>query len=85
MNEQQQIILPGDPRFQGTLQNPWLFSHKYGSKFFTGAGGNWSGALVVRASGLLEPASAEDLDEYLYGGEYDVVVGEEDTCGFVSD
>jgi hypothetical protein len=40
--------------------------------------GNVGGTFIVRAeTGLLEPASEAEIDEYLYGGEYEEVVNDD--------
>ncbi|MCU0525163.1 MAG: hypothetical protein MUF72_10090 [Elainella sp. Prado103] len=60
------LILPGDPEFNLALATPppnWQQeAARWGGEF----------AFIVRAeSGLLEPCSFAELDEYLEGGEYD--------------
>lgn len=71
------IILPGDPLFDITL--------------FQALPPGWRGvadrigqqvAFVASAgSGLLRPATPGEVDEYLYGGEYDEVMGVDDGMG----
>ncbi|MEH2198638.1 hypothetical protein [Nostoc sp.] len=61
------IILPGDPEFDWTLQTSipphWRQVAQQDPGGF---------AFCARAgSGVLEPMTDEDLEEYLYGGEYD--------------
>lgn len=54
-----QLILPGDPEFYATL----------GTTLPPSPPGS---AYIVRAGSLLlEPATQEEIDEYLLGGEYD--------------
>lgn len=59
------LILPGDPEFDRTLSSPppnWRsVAARHRGEF----------AFVARSgSGLLEPVSYQELDEYLEGGEY---------------
>jgi len=59
------LILPGDPEFDRTLACPppnWQqVAARHRGEF----------AFVARSgSGLLEPVSYQELDEYLEGGEY---------------
>ena len=59
------LILPGDPEFDRTLATPppnWVsVAARHQGEF----------AFVARSgSGLLEPVSFRELDEYLEGGEY---------------
>ncbi|MEH2434973.1 MAG: hypothetical protein V7K25_12090 [Nostoc sp.] len=61
------IILPGDPEFDWTLQTSipphWRQVAQQDPNGF---------AFCARAeSGVLEPMTDKDLEEYLYGGEYD--------------
>lgn len=59
-------MLPGDPGFNEILATPPPSWRQVAS--------NLSGefAFIVRANtGLLEPVSYDDLDEYIEGGEYD--------------
>lgn len=60
------LILPGDPEFDRTLATPppnWSQSMaRYGGEC----------AFVARSgSGILEPVSLQNLDDYLEGGEYE--------------
>ena len=57
------IILPGDPEFDLTLGTSLpLDWNQHSSEF----------AFVARAgSGILETVSMDELEDYLYGGEYD--------------
>lgn len=60
------LFLPGDPRFNETLANPDLFNYE--------ALGATKGSMTFIArsdTGLLEPATSEELAEYIYGGEYE--------------
>ncbi len=59
------LILPGNPLFDLTLTSSlppgWVETAvKDGEQC----------AFVVRDSGLMEPVTSADLDEYLLGGEY---------------
>ena len=59
------LILPGDPQFDRTLASPppnWQqVAARHRGEF----------AFVARSgSGLLEPVSYQELEEYLEGGEY---------------
>lgn len=59
------LILPGDPQFDRTLASPppnWQqVAARHQGEF----------AFVARSgSGLLEPVSYQELEEYLEGGEY---------------
>lgn len=61
------LILPGDPRFEATLQTA---SHPMWAA--KSADDGYGAAYVVEpGSGLLRPASGAELEEYLYGGEYE--------------
>lgn len=61
------LILPGDPLFDWTLAShlppDWrqVADHISQQCFF----------VASSDSGVLRPASNDELDEYLYGGEYD--------------
>lgn len=60
------LILPGDPEFSETLATPppnWReIAARLSGEF----------AFVARSqSGILEPVSLSELDEYIEGGEYD--------------
>lgn len=60
------IILPGDPAFDWTLITPPPDWQKEAAKDPDGF------AFVVEpGSGLVRVANADDLEDYLYGGEYD--------------
>ncbi|WP_414527860.1 hypothetical protein [Nodularia chucula] len=60
------IILPGDPSFDWTLTCPPPNWRQAAAKDPDGF------AFVVEpGSGLVRVATATDLEEYLYGGEYD--------------
>ncbi|MEC4806683.1 MAG: hypothetical protein SAJ12_09015 [Jaaginema sp. PMC 1079.18] len=66
------IILPGDPLFDATLAGT-LPPTSQPAPFYIARGEHQ----------ILEPASEEELAEYLYGGEYDYyeeVLGEGDEC-----
>lgn len=59
------LILPGDPEFEATLATPppnWgAIAAQHSGEF----------AFVARSgSGILEPVSTRELDDYLEGGEY---------------
>lgn len=67
------LILPGDPLFDITLATPppaWKVQQQLTSDPLN--------FVVDAESGLLRVATPEELTEYLYGGEYDEVMGEED-------
>ncbi|MBD2090979.1 hypothetical protein H6F67_14075 [Microcoleus sp. FACHB-1515] len=59
------LLLPGDPEFNRVLATPppnWRHFAQSTPDF----------AFVARAgSGILEPVSIADLEDYLEGGEYD--------------
>ncbi|MEL7406332.1 MAG: hypothetical protein AAFN00_05140 [Cyanobacteria bacterium J06558_2] len=59
------LCLPGDPGFEETLLTP---RPDWGQK--AAADGN-TYAFVVGEDGLARPATSEELEEYMYGGEYD--------------
>jgi hypothetical protein len=60
------LILPGDPEFNLTLATPPPNWRQVAEQL----SGEY--AFVARAgSGMLEPVSFRELDEYLDGGEYD--------------
>jgi hypothetical protein len=60
------LILPGDPEFNLTLATPPPNWRQVAERL----SGEY--AFVARAgSGMLEPVSFGELDEYLDGGEYD--------------
>ena len=60
------LILPGNPLFDITLLTPrpdWREK--------ANADGNTYAFVVDADSGLTRPATSQELEEYLYGGEYD--------------
>jgi hypothetical protein len=71
------LIFPGDPEFDlwmyRQLPPDWrAYSDKLSQQCFFVASVD---------SGLLRPASRDELDDYLYGGEYDErmdIIGDED-------
>lgn len=63
---QTELILPGHPLFDQTLATPppnWReqMHQSNGQGFY----------VADASSGVLRPATMAELDEYLYGGEYD--------------
>lgn len=61
------LLLPGDPGFSETLAlNPPPSPNHQGNIF------------VMGAEGLLRFADDADLEEYLLGGEYDEIMGDQD-------
>jgi len=58
------LLLPGDPGFREILHG---YLPPVQSAFY----------VVREDTGLLEPATEEDLADYLEGGEYDAVAGDE--------
>ena len=60
------LILPGDPRFDETLAMPPTFWRHHAEKV-----GGQVAFVADAGSGLLRPASGQELEEYLFGGEYD--------------
>ncbi len=61
------LILPGDPEFDVTLSmmlppNSEAASHQAGCQVIFAA---------EAGSGILRPLAGKELEEYLYGGEYD--------------
>jgi hypothetical protein len=69
------LILPGDPIFDFTLAHPppnWrAVAASFGGEF----------AFIAQAgSGILKPASPQEVAEYLYGGEYEERLSEIDDC-----
>ena len=61
-----QLILPGDPLFDLTLLTPrpdWREK--------ADADGNQYAFAVDPDNGLARPVTSQELEEYLYGGEYD--------------
>lgn len=66
MSHAHSIILPGDPGFYETLGN---LPPNWGQ-----VAANTSGdfSLIARAgTGILEAVSTQEVEEYLWGGEYD--------------
>lgn len=59
------LYLPGDPGFEETLLTPRPDWHHVAAK----DGDTY--AFVVGSNGLACPVTADELDEYLEGGEYD--------------
>ena len=60
------LILPGNPLFDITLLTPrpdWQDK--------ANADGDTYAFVVDADSGLTRPATSQELEEYLYGGEYD--------------
>jgi len=65
------LILPGDPLFDITLATPppaWKVKQQLTNEPLN--------FVVDAESGLLRVATPDELAEYLYGGEYDEVMGE---------
>lgn len=61
------LILPGDPQFDRTLAMAPPPNWREIAARNTG-----EFAFIMRSdSGLMEPVSHRELDEYLYGGEYE--------------
>ena len=61
------LILPGDPLFDRTLAMTPPANWREIAARTTG-----EFAFIMRSdSGLMEPVSHRELDEYLYGGEYE--------------
>lgn len=59
------LLLPGDPEFDRALATPPPNWRQF-------AANQPSFAFVARAgSGILEPVSMADLEDYIEGGEYD--------------
>jgi len=69
------IFLPGDPEFEetlGWLPPGWGYDLPW----------DFNGAFVTRhGSPLLEPMGEAELQDYLWGGEYDAAVAEADEAG----
>ena len=61
------LLLPGDPEFDWTLTSSIPPSWRAAAA----AIGEQVCFVAEAGSGLLRPASAEELEEYLNGGEYD--------------
>ena len=60
------LILPGNPLFDITLLAPrpdWQDK--------ANADGNTYAFVIDADNGLTRPATSQELEEYLYGGEYD--------------
>ncbi len=69
------LILPGHPLFDLTLMCPRPDWHE------TAAKDNQYAFVAEPYSGLMRPATQDELEDYLYGGEYDerlVEIGEDD-------
>lgn len=67
------LILPGDPLFDVTLDTairPDACQYRNPDN-----GGIY---MVKSENGLMRPATASELQEYLYGGEYDEVYEDDD-------
>ncbi len=65
------LILPGNPLFDITLLTPrpdWREK--------ANADGDTYAFVVDADSGLSRPATSQELEEYLYGGEYDERLGQ---------
>ncbi len=67
------LILPGNPLFDFTLDTtpPPGWQSSIAVDGFAG--------FVISASGLMRPATPDELDEYLDGGEYDERMTDVDT------
>lgn len=66
------LILPGHPLFDITLAMPppvWKVHQQMTNECLN--------FVVDAESGILRIANPDELDEYLYGGEYDEVMGDE--------
>lgn len=61
------IILPGDPEFDWTL----MCNLPPNWRQVASSIGQQCAFICSSESGLLRPATNEELTEYLYGGEYD--------------
>lgn len=61
------LLLPGDPEFDWTLASSLPPSWRAAAA----AIGEQVAFVAEAGSGLLRPATAEELNDYLYGGEYD--------------
>jgi len=71
------IILPGDPGWDWTLTQPPPDWRNMAAKDPDGF------AFVFEPSGIMRVATSTDLEEYLYGGEYDerlAEIGMSDEC-----
>ena len=63
------LILPGSALYEETLANTWTFLHSQ----------NPTGYYVVDAeTGLQRAATLDEVQEYVFGGEYDAVMEEEE-------
>lgn len=62
-----ELILPGDPEFDETLG----IALPPGWEDYANHLGEACSFVVDPHSGLMRPASPEELDDYLYGGEYE--------------
>lgn len=60
--------MPGTQIFNETIAESWQLLH----------GMNPNPYYVVGVDGLLRPATTEELEDYLKGGEYDEVIDEQD-------
>ena len=62
-----QLLLPGDPLFDVVLSTPldWMQQH------YSNGIGQQCAMVADAETGVLRPASASELEDYLFGGEYD--------------
>ena len=67
------IILPGDPLFEETLLSPRPDWQQVAARDT-----NTYAFVAEPGSGLMRPVTEQELDEYLYGGEYDERLSEID-------
>ena len=68
-----QLILPGHPDFTPTLQAaPFFWQEMQKDKCQT------ISYVVDSESGLLRPVKEDDLEEYVYGGELDKVIEQQE-------
>jgi hypothetical protein len=73
------LLLPGDPEFEKTLGQTLPPDWRVKAEQLSGDFG-----LIAHAeTGLLEAVSFAELDEYVYGGEYDIRLSEIETDDFV--
>lgn len=70
------LILPGHPLFNLTLATP---RPDYQDK--AARDGNTYAFVAEPNSGLMRPVTSEELEEYLYGGEYEERLDEIDELG----
>jgi len=63
------LILPGDPLFDLTL-----FGHLPPGWQRTAEQVGQQVSFVCEESGIMRPATPDELEDYLYGGEYDEVI-----------